>query len=390
MEKIRKESGRVILLDSGDLLKSPGPLPNAPAAKEMLERRMDLTLKSYNLMGYDAFTPGEVDLTLGVQFLLDLKKKARFPFLLANFIEKESKKPVFQPYLIKEVGSMKVGIFGLISERLPLELPAEETKKYAFTEAIPAARKIVVELKKSGCKVILAVAHMDMEDLKALVRSVPEISLIVSGHIRDFETEPIIVDHTPIFIAGDRGEYLGQVELPVKGKAPSQFKLVALSDEFNDHPQAQGFLDQYRASVQKLSLASGPAAAPGIPGQALGYFISPYLGDGSCISCHEEQSKFWQKTAHGRAFQTLVKSKRSSDVTCLPCHTTGFDQVSQPGDLLENVQCESCHGPRRGHPDSGQKFCAVSEKQCLVCHNAAKSPKYQYETYLGRIRCPKG
>ncbi len=124
MEKLRKESGRVILLDSGDLLKSPGSLPNAPAAKEMLERRIDLILRSYNLMGYDAFTPGEIDLTLGVQFLLDLRKKARFPFLLANFIKKESKQPVFQPYLIKETGSMKVGIFGLISDRFPLELPS--------------------------------------------------------------------------------------------------------------------------------------------------------------------------------------------------------------------------------------------------------------------------
>ena len=96
----------------------------------------------------------------------------------------------------------------------------------------------------------------------------------------------------------------------------------------------------------------------------------------------------WKKTGHAKAFQTLVRGQRASDHTCLPCHTTGFGEVSGFPDVLENVQCESCHGARRGHPENGQKFPPVSETQCLTCHNPAKSPNFDYVSYLAKVRCP--
>jgi hypothetical protein len=121
---------------------------------------------------------------------------------------------------------------------------------------------------------------------------------------------------------------------------------------------------------------------------AYAYPISNYLGDQSCLSCHQPQQENWKKTGHARAFQTLVREKRETDHTCLPCHTTGFGEVSGFADVLENVQCESCHGPRRGHPEDGKKGPAVSEKPCLVCHNPAKSPNFDYRPYLAKVRCP--
>ena len=30
----------------------------------------------------------------------------------------------------------------------------------------------------------------------------------------------------------------------------------------------------------------------------------------------------------------------------------------------------------------------MSEKQCLVCHNPAKSPNFDYVPYLAKVRCP--
>jgi hypothetical protein len=84
----------------------------------------------------------------------------------------------------------------------------------------------------------------------------------------------------------------------------------------------------------------------------------------------------------------LVKNNRSSDITCLPCHTTGFELNSYPGGILENVQCESCHWPRRGHPETLRDSPPVSEWQCLICHNPAKSPNFDYAAYLPKVRCP--
>ena len=83
-------------------------------------------MKTYNLMGYDAFTPGELDFAFGVEPIIALRRKANFPFLLANLLELSSNQPVFTPYLMKECPGLRVGLVGLISPRLALGGPAEE------------------------------------------------------------------------------------------------------------------------------------------------------------------------------------------------------------------------------------------------------------------------
>ncbi len=99
-----------------------------------------------------------------------------------------------------------------------------------------------------------------------------------------------------------------------------------------------------------------------------------YVGSKSCKKCHSSvQHKTWAKTKMGQALETLkpgmakeAKEKHNldpnkdytQDTTCLQCHTTGFGQqggysIPDPKDKkavrkakkLENVGCESCHGP---------------------------------------------
>ncbi len=341
-------------------------------------------------MGYDAFTPGEVDLSLGMKKLRAMSQKANFVFLLANFVEKKSNRPVFREMLVKKMGEMKVGLIGLISPHLLFDLQPEDTDQYVFLDPVSVAKKLVEELKKQQCQVIIALAHMKIEEMKTLAQSVPEISIIVNGHIREAETEPKMINQTAILISGDRGEFLGHADLWAEGKGvKSHYKIIPLSEKVGDHPQALAWLNQFKTTVQKLSPMASRFAAQTAPGQPLGFALSSFVGEETCASCHSDQHQWWQKTGHARAFQTLAKNKRTLDFTCLPCHTTGFEEAASPADILENVQCESCHGPRKGHPDSGNNQPGkVSEKHCLPCHNPAKSPKFDYAAYLAKIRCP--
>ena len=99
-----------------------------------------------------------------------------------------------------------------------------------------------------------------------------------------------------------------------------------------------------------------------------------YVGSNNCKKCHSSvQHKSWSKTQMGQALDTLkpgnakeAKAKHkldpekdyTQDTTCLKCHTTGFGlpggySIPDPNDKkavrrakrLENVGCESCHGP---------------------------------------------
>jgi hypothetical protein len=179
---------------------------------------------------------------------------------------------------------------------------------------------------------------------------------------------------------------------PNETRLLSHYQIIALGKLYEDQPQTAKRVEKFRADSEPLYFAERKKTPPGkdswMQNRPYAYPISKYMGDASCLSCHQPQHESWKKTGHAKAYQTLVRDKRETDHTCLPCHTTGFGEVSGFSDVLENVQCESCHGPRRGHPDDMKKGIAVGEKQCLVCHSPAKSPNFDYTPYLGKVRCP--
>jgi hypothetical protein len=398
MEMLGRQKKNIILVDSGDLFFPPGSMaePLGGKEKEMIDLKIDLYLKTYNLMGYDAFIPGEVDLSLGIDELKRISKQAKFSFLLANLLERQAQKPVFKPYIIKEMGGVKIGLLGLTSRDFFLKNPASEKEKYYLAEPIATARKIISDLKKKNCKIIMAIAHMPENELKAFAQALPEIHFVISGHERRLASRPLEVNNLKIFMAGTRGENLGRLDFFPKEEAGKRlfahYQILPLTEKYGDHSKTTEMVNQYKARVQTLFPAAAKTALErdhdSRPPQPLVYALPSFVGDQACISCHPEQHQAWQKTPHALAYQTLIKNNKSTDMTCLPCHTTGFGEVSGFADVLENVQCESCHGAKRGHPDNGQKFPPVGEKQCLICHNPAKSPTFDYVSYLAKVRCP--
>jgi len=386
-------------VDSGDLLYPAGYNIFGLAKKDqdLTALKAKLFLQTYNLMGYNAFTPGEVDLSWGITELKKMSQKAKFAFLLANLQDVKTKRPVFRSYLINEMGGIRVGLFGLLSSRFSGNLDPHDKGAFRLTDPMEAARQVIEELKKKKCKVIIAIAHLDENEQQKLAEAYREAYFVVSGHERGLKREPVEVRNAQILSIGTRGEYLGWMDFFLKKKPDetrllSHYQIVTLRDFYGDHPQTAKLVEQFRADSKPLFLAESkspsPEKDPGMQNRPYAYPISNYLGDASCLTCHQPQHDNWKKTGHARAYQTLVRDKRESDHTCLPCHTTGFGEVSGFADVLGNVQCESCHGPRRGHPDDGKKGPVVSEKQCLVCHNPAKSPNFNYAPYLAKVRCP--
>jgi predicted CXXCH cytochrome family protein len=114
-------------------------------------------------------------------------------------------------------------------------------------------------------------------------------------------------------------------------------------------------------------------------------------------------------TRHALAFSSPIFqrdwSKMGSVVTCLECHTTGYD--TKTGNYVQaGVTCESCHGPfQTGHPATPMSIrpdanlCSTCHKtttdewhasvhgqegiQCQACHNPhSQTPKAATVTEL--------
>src|SRR5262245_22889223 len=102
-----------------------------------------------------------------------------------------------------------------------------------------------------------------------------------------------------------------------------------------------------------LAAASGRASATSPPSAAQ---ASVLVGDETCATCHESQSKGLHQTLHGKAQNVRTPAAK----------------VGQ--------SCETCHGPGQRHVDSGKKedirrFDAMSAREvntaCLTCHEKA-------------------
>jgi len=380
-------------VDTGDLLYARTPTPS-PNVQKMGELKANLYMRTYNIMGYDAFTPGELDFSFGVGPVIQMSKQANFPFLAANLMDAKSKKPVFDSYIIKDVQGVKVGLLGLISNRQPLGGPPEEKGKYYLADPVETAKKIVPRLK-GKCQVIAALAHMELEEEQKLAQSAPDIFFILSGHHPTVQPNPTKFYNSSIFDAGSRGEQLGQVDFYTEGRDLfARYEIVNLMIKYADNPKVLGLINLYKAGLRNLlQLPPQPAPAPE-PGAEVPQTAAPssalFVGEKACLPCHQEQHKSWLETAHARAYQTLVQQNKTSDPGCLQCHTTGYGEAKK--DLaadFQNVQCEACHGPGDGHPEPRKTLSRVGVDQCIQCHNTANSPNFYYAAYLQKVRHPK-
>jgi len=99
----------------------------------------DLIISSYNIMGCDAFSVGAYDLSLGIDYLMHKKVEAKFPFISANLSDKHEKL-LLPPYVIKQVGPIKIAVFGLIDSTLKVDKVPENHKSWSKTRSRPPRR----------------------------------------------------------------------------------------------------------------------------------------------------------------------------------------------------------------------------------------------------------
>ena len=381
-------------MDTGNLLFSPGS-PMDPNARTIGNLKAAVYMKAYNMMGYDAFTPGELDFSLGIDDLIKMSQQADFPFLAANLLNSQSNEPIFKPYVIKEIKEirgMKVGIFGLISSRFSSGSPPAGREKFKIADPIDAAKKVVGVLKPQ-CRVIVALAHLEADEERMLADKVHGIDFIVNGHLTHAQAAPQLVNHTQIFVAGARGEFLGQTDLFEKRwKLYSRYQLIPLKPDYYEKPEIKVMVRELKNEMEgalqpegKAELAKGSTSSP----EMIVPPLLSFMGGKACETCHPREHQHWAITPHARAYQILVDENKTSDSLCLPCHTTRFGSPRDPGLKYENVQCEACHGPGEGHPDQRKELTDVDEHQCRLCHNPTYSPNFNYDKYVQKILHPK-
>lgn len=224
----RDNSGTTLTVDAGDFLM--GTLFHS------LELKTGFQLRLMKQMGYDVVCLGNHEFDFGPSKIAgiistSLGKGEIPPLLLSNAIldaddqgddelEKLYDSMTVLRKLILERDGLRIGFFSLLGrdavDVAPLAKPLRFAKQTSF------ARKMVRELERDGCDLVICLSHSGVskdkkgkwkgEDVR-LAKKVRGIDVIISGHSHSAITDPLIIKGVPIVQTGEYGQNVGRLEL---------------------------------------------------------------------------------------------------------------------------------------------------------------------------------
>ncbi len=391
MERERATQTPLLLLDTGGaFLKNPEDAANAP----LTELTAGAMIEGLGKIGYDALNLGGTDLLLAPELLRNLAARAAFPLLSANVVDTDGKAP-FKGWIVKEVGGLRVGIFGISGNRPP-GAPDFPGRDLTVQDPFATARAAVTELRRT-CDLVIALTQLGLEGDARLAREVPGIDIILGGFTRQVTTTPRFVGTTMILQSGAKGMQLGRLGLrifpgragawtaPLAARAGDarvyDWTVVPLNNVLPDHPALSALLTRHREELRSRNLAE-QADAPPPPAKPA------YVGAAACGACHPAQLRQWAASKHARALSSLQRKRQERNPECIRCHVTGYGDSggyrfgAVTGADLGNVQCEACHGFGREHRGKGKIRGSVAEAICRRCHSTENSPTFKFEPYL--------
>lgn len=196
--------------------------------------RAEVLLKTYDHLGYTALNVGLNDLALGIADLRRLTKAHKVALLSANLFDSKTGKPAFARSIVKQVGPLKIGLFGLMSDSPP------ELGKYVVDQGLElrapgtAAREVVAELQAQDCDVIIALTQLRRMELERVLTAVKGITLALGSTDMELSNQLTRMGNAWWADAYTKGKYLGELKFEVRADKrnvfPAKLKASLMSE----------------------------------------------------------------------------------------------------------------------------------------------------------------
>ncbi len=382
----REKDPDLLLLSAGDFYGRSGIL-------DMYRSRF--LAESMVKMGYTAVAVGERELNYGLR-AISADAESGLHVICANLYQ--GGRRLFPPAVVKKVHGKKVGIFAILGEE------PREAEDFEVRDPVDEGLVVLDDLKKKGCEVIILLAHIRKDKLLPMLPLFEDVDLVIRGHAQErgksaedcadtlgraFENPGI-----PVVFAGDRGRAIGKVSLASIDGAGSGIidsTIIYLDRSVDEDPELASMLKEFSEEQgrrrREISLSEFLARD-----KVTGRIKERYLGVEKCRRCHSLLTPRFVLSRHFRAFETLEQPEEGGNQKCLVCHTTGYgrfsgyDPESEKGGgvNLLGVQCEACHGQGTMHSRDG-RYKGAARGSCRRCHNAERSPDFDFEIYWERV-----
>lgn len=239
---LRKTHPDLLLVDAGDLFSGT---PVSSIFKGEAEQTAVLTL------GFDALAMGNHDFDFGLD-TLKKSAQAEVPWVAANILQEDGS-PFVQPFLIKEVGEVRVLIVGLTTTATPRMSFPKNVEGLSFADPTSTLQRILRETKGSY-DICIVLSHLGYGDDLLLAQRVPGITAIIGGHSHTVLSKPVRIGNTLITQTGSSAKYLGKIVIQVNEGYPAQGELLEIQSSTPRH-QAFTLIDDYYGATLAVEMS---------------------------------------------------------------------------------------------------------------------------------------
>ena len=219
----QRQNPNSILIDVGDVYQG---------TDVSLRNKGELMIDLFNYLKYDAWVIGNHEFDWGIEPFQQALQKSEMPVLGANTILQGkpagtcsgSQHPFakVQPFVMKQIGGIKVAIVGITTPGMSFWLPREFTLGMDFQHPVEPARRAIAQAKSEGADAIVLTGHMGLKPrtggddfantVMALTSEFPDITAFIAGHTH--QAIPSRLANRVLFTQADHfGIHVGRVDL---------------------------------------------------------------------------------------------------------------------------------------------------------------------------------
>jgi 2',3'-cyclic-nucleotide 2'-phosphodiesterase (5'-nucleotidase family) len=249
INQIRAErGGDVLVLDAGDTLQGSGTAALTEGAA---------LIAPLNALGFDGAIPGNWEVVYGGERLRQRAQELDHPLFAANLRDETTGARLFPPYLVKEVGGVKVAVVGFTDPDVPFRQPPSysEGLRYDGAELLP---QLVSEVReREQADVVLLMSHVGLAKAIKLAQTIPGIDAHLSSDTHERTYAPIEAGGSWVVEPGAFGSFLGRLDLWLEdGKiVDRRWELLELTASRHPEDPAVAALVQQALATHRAELA---------------------------------------------------------------------------------------------------------------------------------------
>ncbi|MDA3733550.1 5'-nucleotidase C-terminal domain-containing protein [Niameybacter massiliensis] len=206
VDQIRREKKNSLFLDCGDTFHG---------TFITTQTHGNAIVPILNEMGLDAMT-AHWDFAYTPSKLRDLVYELNYPLLAANVYRYDTKQRVFDPYIIKEIDGMKIGIFGMACQHVVQGFPQKFSQGIYMSPEYKEAPIIAAQLRnKHKCDIVVMLSHLGMPTDYEIISKTTGIDICISGHTHNRLNAPIKVGNALLIQSGCHGSFIGELDVEI-------------------------------------------------------------------------------------------------------------------------------------------------------------------------------